>query len=311
MDKPLTLKLILVAAIILVLALLAKPFYREVVKKNKTYLPTFIESWIDAREKRQKPSDVVYRPEETIKILEGWTVEDVDNYLLSFGKWSREDLDKVIGISKLDYRTLKNSDRPMDFSDKFSFLQDKPDYYSLEGFLFPDTYRVYADASTTDIVYKMLSNFDNKLTPQMRSDIAAQGKTIYEIVIMASLIEKEALINYADSENRDARIVSDIFWGRLKTGQALQSDATLSYLLNDSNPTHSGSDLELDSPYNSYKYKGLPPTPICNPGLRALEAAIYPLKTDYNYFLTSRDGKNIYYAKTYEEHLNNKYKYLK
>ncbi|MFA6416745.1 MAG: endolytic transglycosylase MltG [Patescibacteria group bacterium] len=311
MDKSLTLKLILVAAIILVLALLVKPFYREVVKKNKTYLPTFIENWIDVREKRQKPSDVVYRPEETIKILEGWTVEDVDSYLLSFGKWSREDLDKVIGISKLDYRTLKNSDRPLDFSDKFSFLQDKPNYYSLEGFLFPDTYRVYADASTTDIVYKMLSNFDNKLTSQMRADIAAQGKTIYEIVIMASLIEKEALINYADSENRDARIVSDIFWGRLKTGQALQSDATLSYLLNDSNPAHSGSDLEVDSPYNSYKYKGLPPTPICNPGLRALEAAIYPIKTDYNYFLTSLDGKNIYYAKTYDEHLNNKYKYLK
>lgn len=311
MDKPLTLKLILVAAIILVLALLIKPFYREVVKSNKAYLPTFIENWIDARDSRQKPSTVVYRPEETIKILEGWTVEDVDNYLLSFRKWSREDLDQVIGISKLDYRTLKNSDRPLDFSDKFDFLRDKPNYYSLEGFLFPDTYRVYADASTTDIVYKMLSNFDKKLTSQMRADIAAQGKTIYEIVIMASLIEKEALINYTDSENRDARIVSDIFWGRLKSGQALQSDATLSYLLNDNNPAHSGSDLEIDSLYNSYKYKGLPPTPICNPGLRALEAAIYPIKTDYNYFLTSRDGKNIYYAKTYEEHLNNKYKYLK
>lgn len=311
MDKPLTLKLILAAAIILVLVLLIKPFYREVIKRNKSYLPTFIENWINDRDSLQKPSPLVYKPEMTIKILEGWTIEDINNYLLSFGKWQQEDLDQVIGISKLDYRTLKNSDRPLDFSDKFDFLRDKPGYYSLEGFLFPDTYRVYVDASTTDIVYKMLSNFDKKLTSQMRADIAAQGKTIYEIVIMASLIEKEAPINYDDPENRDARIVSDIFWGRLKSGQALQSDATLTYLLADNNSSHSGSDLEIDSPYNTYKYKGLPPTPICNPGLKALEAAIYPIKTDYNYFLTSRDGKNIHYAKTYEEHLSNKYKYLK
>jgi UPF0755 protein len=127
---------------------------------------------------------------------------------------------------------------------------------------------------------------------------------------MDSLIEKEAPINYTDPENRDARIVSDIFWGRLKTNQALQSDATLSYLLSDNNSSHSGSDLEIDSPYNSYKYKGLPPTPICNPGLKALEAAIYPIKTNYNYFLTGSDGK-IYYAATFAEHKENKAKYLK
>ena len=97
----------------------------------------------------------------------------------------------------------------------------------------------------------------------------------------------------------------------MKIGQALQSDATLSYLLDDNNPAHSGQDLKIDSPYNSYKYPGLPPTPICNPGIKAIEAAIYPIETDYNYFLTTLDGSAIYYARTYAEHLQNKYKYLK
>jgi UPF0755 protein len=310
MTKSLKLKLIIAAAIILGLALLIKPFYREVIKKNKTYLPTFIVNWIDARDQRQKPSAIVYRPEESIKILEGWTISDISSYLTSPGKWSKADLEKVIGAPQVNYERSPAATWPSDFSERFTFLTDKPKYYGLEGYLFPDTYRVYSDSSAEEVVVKMLANFDSKLSAKMRQDIKAQGKTIYEVVIMASLIEKEAPINYADSENRDARIVSDIFWGRLKTGQALQSDATLSYLLSDNDAAHSGSDLEIDSPYNSYKYQGLPPTPICNPGLKALEAAIYPVKTDYNYFLTSPDGK-IYYAKTYDEHLSNKYKYLK
>jgi UPF0755 protein len=91
----------------------------------------------------------------------------------------------------------------------------------------------------------------------------------------------------------------------------LQSDATLSYIFNDSKPTHSGEELEIDSLYNTYKYRDLPPGPICNPGLMAIKAAIYPAETDYYYFLTTRDGKAVYYASSYEGHLQNKYKYLK
>lgn len=90
----------------------------------------------------------------------------------------------------------------------------------------------------------------------------------------------------------------------------LQSDATLSYIFDDNKPVHSGEELEVDSLYNTYKYRGLPPGPIANPGLIAIEAAIYPAKTSYYYFLTTLDGSAIYYAKTYDEHLKNKYKYL-
>jgi uncharacterized YceG family protein len=308
LSKPWVVILIIAMHIFFLFSL--RPIYRNLIKPNKQYFPAFIEKFIIARDNRQKPSNIVYKSEDTVKVLEGWTIDDINNYLVATGKWSRLDLEKFTGQPKIDYRNLNNSELPFDFSQQFTFLKDKPNYYSLEGFLFPDTYRIYSDASIQDVIYKMLKNFDSKLTAQMRQDIASQGKTIYEIVIMASLIEKEAPIDYKDVENRDAKIVSDIFWGRLKIGQALQSDATLSYLLKDNNPSHSASDLEIDSPYNSYKYKGLPPTPICNPGMRAIEAAIYPIKTDYNYFLTSDDGK-IYYAKTYEEHLQNKYKYLK
>ncbi|MFA6513859.1 MAG: endolytic transglycosylase MltG [Patescibacteria group bacterium] len=302
---------IIILAVLVIGLFFSRTIYRGFIKNNKQYFPSFIEKLIDRREGRQKPSTISYRPEETIKILEGWTLDDVNKYLISTGKWSKETLEKTYGQSKIDYRRNDNLELPYDFSNQFSFLKDKPNYYSLEGYLFPDTYRIYTDASAKDIVVKMLENFDKKLTDKMRQDIISQGKTIYEIIIMASLIEKEAPIDYNDQDNRSARIVSDIFWGRIKSNQALQSDATLSYLLNDKNASHSGSDLEIDSPYNSYKYRGLPPTPICNPGIKAIEAAIYPIKTDYNYFLTSLDGENIYYARTYEEHLKNKYKYLK
>jgi UPF0755 protein len=145
----------------------------------------------------------------------------------------------------------------------------------------------------------------------MRSDIKAQGKTIYEIITMASIIEKEAPIDYSRGENKDARIISGIFWKRLKIGQGLQSDATLSYVLNDNKTQHSGKELEINSLYNTYKYRGLPPGPICNPGLLAIEAAIYPLASDYYFFLTPKGKDTVIYARNFEEHKINVNKYLR
>lgn len=294
--------------IILIIVVNFRLIYHRFIRPNKEMFPRFIADMISEREQRQAPSPIVYKEEKTLKILEGWTIEDVRDYLVELG-FAESDFNSLVGKAKVDYR--KGGTYPMDFSERFAFLADKPEYYSLEGFLFPDTYRVYASANTEDVIVKMLENFDKKLRPELREEIARQGKSIYEIITMASLIEKEAPIDYSDPENKDARIVSGIFWGRLAIGQALESDATLSYWFKDTNPAHSGEELLVDTPYNSYKYRGLPPTPICNPGIRAIEAAIYPIESDYNYFLTDLKGRNIYYAKTYQEHLNNKYKYLK
>jgi len=260
---------------------------------------------------RSPQEEIIYKPEKTIKILEGWTIQEIAQYLEQEGVGSEDELLDLIGYPQTDYRKNTNLLEPKDFSLEFDFLSDKPNYYGLEGYLFPDTYRIYTDATLEDVIVKMLDNFGKKLTPQMRADIAKQGKTIYQIITMASLIEKEAPINNSDSENRDAKIISGIFWDRLKIGQALQSDATLSYILQDNKPQHSGRELEIDSPYNTYKHPGLPPGPICNPGLVAIEAAIYPIYTDYNYFLTPTDSQAVIYAVTYEQHLQNKYKYLK
>lgn len=299
------------AVIFLITVLVVGVFYFKIVYQSfsdNKYLPPVITEFF-ARLKKKEPAPIL-KPEDTIRTLEGWTSRDISLYFEENGRWPRKEFLEVAGFPQVDYRTNKDLPAIPDFSLNYSFLTDKPEYYGFEGYLFPDTYRIYASSTVTEVIEKMLANFDNKLTPKMRADIASQGKTIYEIVTLASIVEKEAPLNYQSGSNREARIIAGIFLNRLRIGQALQSDATLSYIFSDNKPAHSGNELEVDSPYNTYKYRGLPPGPICNPGILAIEAAIYPIKTDYNYFLTT-DAGEVAYARTYDEHLKNKYKYLK
>lgn len=260
---------------------------------------------------KDKPEDIVLRPEKTVRFVEGWTNRDMGQYLEGQGIWQSEELLEVAGFPQANYDLASELPRPIDFSERFTFLADKPKNRGLEGYLYPDTYRIYASSSTpVDLLEKMLANFDKRLTAQMRSDIAKQGKTIYEIVTMASILEKEAPINYATGDNRDAKIVAGIFWDRIKVGQALQSCASLAYILGVNKAQYSAEDTQVESNYNTYKYPGLPPGPISNPGILAIEAAIYPIRTNYNYFLTPAGSKEMIYAATYEEHLRNKAQYL-
>jgi UPF0755 protein len=147
-----------------------------------------------------------------------------------------------------------------------------------------------------------LNNFDNKLPPELREEIAKQKKTIFEIITMASVIEKEA-------RGEDMALISDIFWRRIGEGIALQSDATVNYATGKYETQPSLDDLEIDSPYNTYKYRGLPKGPIGNPGLEAIRAAIYPKANNYWYFLHTKDGQTIY-SRNFNEHKANKLKYL-
>jgi cell division protein YceG involved in septum cleavage len=260
------------------------------------------------------------RAEQTIKIPEGWTNADIAAYLAKLGPWTSADFLRAAGSAQVKSvqvdkaspeLTAASTATSTDWVQQFPFLVSRPKGASLEGYLFPDTYRVYASSTVAEIIAKMLTNFDAKLTPQLRADIKSQGKSLYDILIMASIIEKEAPVNYQTQDNHDAKIISGIFWRRLQAGQALQSDATLSYILQDNQTQHSGSTLSVDSPYNTYKYKGLPPGPICNPGLLSIMAAIYPTASAYNYFLTIPKQGTVVYAQTYADHLQNKYKYLK
>ena len=136
----------------------------------------------------------------------------------------------------------------------------------------------------------------------MRADIKAQGKTINEIITMASIIEKE--VPHAE----DMKKIAGIFYQRLNIGMAMQSDATINFITGKGTTRPSAEDLQVASPYNTYKYRDLPPGPISNPGLAAIEAAIYPEKNDFLYFLTTPEGQVIY-SRTYAEHLAAKYKY--
>lgn len=229
----------------------------------------------------------------TIKIIEGWSNADIAKYFDEQGIFKQK-----------DFLTAANPAAAQAHSADYDFLSDKTRGYDLEGYLFPDTYRIFTDASVSEVISKLLANFDLKLTEQMRQDIKEQGKSIYEIVTMASLIEKEV------RSSADMAIVSGIFWNRIKSGQPLQSCATLAYILGEDKKQYTTEDTNIDSPYNTYRRQGLPPGPICNPGSQAIKAAIYPQDTDYNYFLSrSSDGQTIF-SKTYEEHLRNKAKYI-
>ncbi|MEI6596797.1 MAG: endolytic transglycosylase MltG [bacterium] len=233
--------------------------------------------------------------EKSIKITEGWSNKDIAAYLEKNNIIPAKDF---LALAKAPLSQWKfNFVKP-------DFLNDAPKEATLEGYLFPDTYRIFNDATVEGIIYKMLDNFDNKLTPEMRAEIKRQKNTIYEIIIMASIIEKEV-------KTDDMKIVSGIFWNRIKNGQALQSCATLAYILGVNKAQYSLEDTKIDSLYNTYKYPGLPAGPIANPGLNAISAAIYPKNTNYNYFLSDpATGKTIY-SKTLDEHNANKYKYLK
>ena len=279
---------------------------------SKITSSTRVKSFFDKVLGREdKKVEIVYKEEKTVKMLEGWTNLDLNNHLenLGFNYWPEGDFFKAVG-KKHVYNLNQKQDIYPDWQLEFDFLASKDSNLSLEGYLFPDTYRVFASTTAESVVRRLLQNFDDKLSPEMRREIERQGKTIHEIVTMASIIEKEAPI-FKQKDIRDAKIISGIFWNRLRIGMALQSDATLSYIFGDNKPAHEGAELEVDSPYNSYKYPGLPPGPICNPGLVAIEAAIYPEKTDYFYFLTPLEGGAVYYGKTYAEHLYNKNRYLK
>jgi UPF0755 protein len=171
-----------------------------------------------------------------------------------------------------------------------------------EGYLFPDTYFFPPTATSSQVVLQMENNFDQHIKP-FENEINNSGHSEIDIIKMASILENEAKID------ADRKIVAGILWKRIKIGMALQVDSTLRYVTGRTSSQLTVDDLKMSSPYNTYIYKNLPPTPICNPGMDAIISALEPTSTQYLYFLTGRDGK-MYYAKTFEEHIKNKQKYL-
>jgi UPF0755 protein len=202
------------------------------------------------------------------------------------------------GLSVKEISVLLSKKFPNIKQDSFKKLA-----LNMEGYLFPDTYLFLPNTVAEMIIEKMKETFKARVST-LDSDIIKFNKPLSDIIKMASIIEEEG----RTTETR--QIISGILWKRLSLGMPLQVDASFRYINGKTTENLTLADLKIDSPYNSYLYKGLPPTPICNPGLDSIRATITPIKTDYLFFLNDKDGK-MHYAKTYAQHLQNKELYLK
>lgn len=220
---------------------------------------------------------------------EGWTFAQMSERLLAYNLPAEE------------FEVLAKQPLPA-WRTKFAFLQTLPVQASLEGYLFPDTYHFAPDATAQEIILLMLGNFDRKLATVLAEPggQVIDRTRLHAIVTMASIIEEEG----RTEEERD--MISGVFWKRIDIGQPLQSDATVNYVHGTSNLQPTFRDIEVDSPYNTYKYAGLPPGPISNPGLVSLRAALFPKANSYYYFLVNPATNVTVYSRTFEEHVQNR-----
>lgn len=221
----------------------------------------------------------------TVTIPEGYTMDQIFTLLEEKGVASVEDLQDM--AANHDYA--------------FSFLQDLElgDYHRLEGYLYPDTYEFTTPQNPLYVINKMLVRFDEQFTDAMRQEVADSGRTIHEIITIASMIEKE-------TDGNDRADIASVIYNRLNnpsggTQGYLQIDATLAYINGGKVPTEA--DKSIDSPYNTYLYKGLPAGPISNPGLESIKAAMNPNSTSYYYYALGDDGVHHFF-KTLREQQN-------
>jgi len=238
------------------------------------------------------------------KMVKGQIYQDGIKVTLPEGSVSTDIVAKLVAKGLGDKEKFVDLYRnPSEFYNKFPFLKDSR-IVTLEGFLYPETYYFKKGTSEKKIFEEMLGAFDKVYKSSVASSVKKNKYNFYDTVIMASIVEKEA-VNDADRD-----IIAGIFYNRLDKKMRLQSDAVLQYGL----PQRKGrvlySDLKVDSPYNLYKNDGLPPTPIASPGKKSLVAAANPRKTDYLYFVTNVNGKNSY-SKTFKEHKVNADKFRK
>ena len=209
-----------------------------------------------------------------------------------------------VPISSTEFLQLAQDPGP--WKSQFEFLNDLPEGATLEGYLFPDTYSLPRDKVTArDVILTALRNFDKKVTPQMRADLQAAGRTLYDAVRLASIVEREAGVE------KERPTIAGVYLNRLQDGMALDADPTIQYALGNTRdpntwwPQITQDDYQgVQSPYNTYLNPGLPPGPIANPALASLQAAIYPEKHPYYFFRTScnNDGTHVF-AKTLEEQI--------
>lgn len=220
----------------------------------------------------------------TVTIPEGFRLEQI-----------AARLEEQAGVPSAEFLALALG-QAATFAPEHPYLADVPNG-SLEGYLFPKTYRIVRGASATEVIEMMLRQFDAEIAQVDLAYSASRGMSLHDVVTIASMIEREARI----AEERP--LVSSVIYNRLGIGMKLEIDATIEYVIRENRPRLLNSDLKVDSPYNTYMYAGLPPGPIASPGLAALQAAAAPAQTEYLYYvLTGKDGSHTFCV-TLEEFL--------
>jgi UPF0755 protein len=224
-------------------------------------------------------------------VVEGWRREQIAQALAGAD----------LGITEEGFMQASSS-LPAEYSPFF----DLPPSASVEGFLFPDTYSINIDMTADELVISMLENFNKRISTDLRTALLDQGLSLYQGVILASIVEREAVV----PDERE--LIASVFINRLILDMKLEADPTVQYALGQQpegswwKAPLSLSDLEVNSPYNTYLYQGLPAGPICNPGLDSLQAVAYPASTSYLYFRAQCDGSGRhFFALTFEEHQMN------
>lgn len=238
--------------------------------------------------------DVVAAETMKFTIPEGYTIDQIADKLASDGL---VDKDKFISLTN-ENRSWSGAENVLNIPSNAEGIINR-----LEGYLFPDTYEVVKGSSEENIILRMLKEQDRKLAtlPEDWSDeLERRGITIHEMLTIASLIEREVVV---DSERAT---VAGVIYNRLKLPMRLQIDATIQYALGEQKELLSIEDTKLDSPYNTYVIDGLPPGPIATPSLESIKAAIYPEEHNYYYYVTKKDGTQSHlFAETYNQHLRN------
>lgn len=244
-----------------------------------------------------KPVDMI------VQLKQGKVFEDSIKFTVAEGLTVTQIADHLSSKGIVDKKRFLEVVNNGDFSD-IELMKSIPDNkertYRLEGLLFPKTYEIHKEATEEDIIRTMLKQTEKELLPKWRETIAQGNMSLYEVFTLASIIEREV------ASDKEHNKVAGVYHNRLAKNMLLQADATIQFAIGEQKDRLLYKDLEMDSPYNSYKYKGLPPSPIAVPGSKSIEAAIYPEKHDYLFYVTKKDGTGEhYFSKTYEGHLAN------
>lgn len=237
----------------------------------------------------------VPKTEVSVRVIEGRTLTDIQQELATdFG------IDPTITRASMG-ASVNEAPFAKAWREEFSFLQSLPENRSLEGYLFPNTYRVWKEQLPESLIRKQLQEFQRQVVGLPLTEKSRPLTSLDEVIRLASIVEKEV------PNQADRRIVAGIFLTRLREGMLLQTDASVQYITSSGRARSTAKDLQIDSPFNTYKYKGLPPAPIAQPSLSAIQAVLDPDVRGYRYFLTDKQGK-VFYARTFQEHIQNRAK---